>query len=119
MPQVIDVTKRIERLLEQIERTTGQKPVSEARRDSLRYIWLAPATVILVDSQSPSEPLLVTLGHISRDGLEFRSSRRIKVDQKVLVSLETDEGELQIPATVVHSTESVSGFLVGVAFDLD
>ena len=117
MQQVTEVTKHIERLLEQIERTTGQKPVSEARRDSLRYIWLAPATVILVDSQSPSEPLLVTLGHISRDGLEFRSSRRIKVDQKVLVGVYTDEGELQIPATVVHSTESGVRFIVGVKFD--
>ncbi len=117
MPQVAEVTKHIERLLEQIERTTGQKPVPDARRASFRYIWLAPATVKLVDSQSPSEPLLVTLGHISRDGLEFRSSRRLKVDQKVLVGLETDEGELQIPATVAHSTESGVRFVVGVRFD--
>ncbi len=118
MPQVAELTKHIERLLEQIERTTGQKAVSEARRASFRYIWLAPATVKLVDSQSPSEPLLVTLGHISRDGLGFRSSRRLQPDQKVLVTLETDEGELQIPATVVHSSESVTGFVVGVRFDL-
>ena len=72
----------------------------------------------LVGSQSPSELLLVTLGQISRDGLEFRSSQRLKVDQKVLVGLETDEGELQVPATVVHSTESGVRFIVGVRFDL-
>ena len=69
----------------------------------------------LVGSQSPSELLLVTLGQIS---LEFRSSQRLKVDQKVLVGLETDEGELQVPATVVHSTESGVRFIVGVRFDL-
>ena len=117
MSQVAELTKHIERLLEEIERTTEQTAVSEARRASFRYIWLAPITVKLVDSQSPSEPLLVTLGRISRYGLDFRSSQRLEVDQKVLVGLDTDEGELQIPSTVVHSSESVAGFTVGVKFD--
>ncbi len=119
MPQVAEVTKHIERLLEQIECATGQKPAPEAKRASFRYIWPAHATVELVDPDNSSEPVFVTLGHISRDGLGFRSSRRLKVDQKVLVTLETDEGELQIPATVAHSTGSVAGFVVGVKFDLE
>jgi len=76
-----------------------------------------PASNSLAPDDS-SEPLFVTLGHISRDGLDFRSSRRLQPGQKVLVTLETDEGELQIPATVVHSTESVVRFVVGVKFDL-
>ena len=117
MSQVADLTKHIERLLEEIERTTEQTPVSEARRASFRYIWLAPITVKLVDSQSPSEPLLLTAERISRHGLDFRSSRRLNVGQKVLVSLDTGEGELQIPATVVHSIESGVRFIVGVKFD--
>ena len=118
MPKVTEVRKRINRLLEQIERTTGQKPQPDARRASFRYAWPAHATVELVDPDNSSEPLFVTLGHISRDGLDFRSSRKLQSDQKVLVTLETDEGELQIPATVVHSTESVVRFVVGVKFDL-
>ncbi len=117
MPDVAELAKHIERLLEEIERTTGQTPVSEAKRGSFRYVRLAPATIKLVDSQSPSEPLLVTVANISRDGLDFRSSRRFQLQEKVLISLETDEGELQIPATVVHSTESGVRFVVGVRFD--
>jgi hypothetical protein len=118
MPKMTELRKRVNRLLEQIERTTGQKPQPDARRASFRYAWPARATVELVVRDNSSEPLFVTLGHISRDGLDFRSSRRFQPGQKVLVTLETDEGELQIPATVVHSTESVVRFVVGVKFDL-
>ena len=118
MPRVAELTKHIEHLLEQIERSTNQEPQPDARHASFRYAWPAHATVELVDADNSSEPLSVTLEHISRDGLDFRSSRSFQPDQKVLISLETDEGELQIAATVVHSTESVEKFVVGVKFDL-
>ena len=117
MPKVTELKKHINRLLEQIELSTNQKPGPDARRASFRYTWPAHASVKLVGPDDSSEPLFVTLGHISRDGLDFRSSRRLQPDQKVLVTVETDEGELQIPATVVHSTESVVGFVVAVKFD--
>ncbi len=117
MTKVTEVKKHIDRLLEQIELSTNQKPGPDARRASFRYAWPAHASVKLVGPDDSSEPLFVTLGHISRDGLEFRSSRRLQRDQKVLVTVETDEGELQIPATTVHSTESIIGFVVGVKFD--
>ena len=119
MPQVAELTKQIERLLEEIERTTEQTPVSDTRRASFRYVWPGHATVEFVDPDNVSEPLLVTVGHISRDGLDFRSQRRFQVDQKVLITLETNEGQLQIPATVVYSTQSVVKFATGVMFDLE
>ena len=118
MPGVTEVRERITRFVEQIERATNQEPGPDARRASFRYAWPAHATVQLVGPNEPSEPLFVTLGHISRDGLDFRCSRRLTLEQKLLVSVETDEGELQIAATVVHSTESVAGFVVGVRFGL-
>ena len=118
MSKVTEIKRHIDRLLEQIERSTNQESRPDARRASFRYAWPAHATVELVDPDNSSEPLFVTLGHISRDGLDFRSSRKLQPDQKVLITLETDEGELQIPATVVHSTESVVKFVVGVKFDL-
>jgi len=118
MPKVTEVRKHINRLLEQIERSTNQKPQPDARRASFRYAWPAQATVEPVEPDNSSEPLFVTLGHISRDALDFRSSRRLQREQKVLLTLETVEGKLQIPATVVHSTESVVRFVVGVKFDL-
>ena len=117
MPKVAEVRKDIERLLEHIELSTGQKPASEYRRASWRYKWTAPATVKLMDSNDSSEPLYVTTRTIFAHGLDFRSPRMFERDCKVLITIETDEGELQIPATVVHYTESVGMPIVGVIFD--
>ena len=119
MSQVAELTKQIERLLEEIERTTEQAPVSDARRVSFRHVWPGHATVEFVGADNLSEPLFVTVGHISSDNLDFRSSRELEPGEKVLVTLETDQGQLQIPATVSHSTGSVAGFTVGVNFDLE
>ena len=112
------VKERITRLLEQIKGSTNQEPQSDARRTSFRYAWPGHATVELVETDNASEPLLVTVGHISRDGLEFRSPGKLEPDRKVLVTLETDEGQLQIPAIVVHSTESVGRPIIAVKFNL-
>ena len=117
MPKVAEVTKSIERLLAQIELSTGQKPASEYRRVPWRYRWVTPATVEVVDSKGPAELLYITTRSISTEGLDFRSSRILELGCKVLITLETDEGQIQIPAIVKHSTESVGMPIVGVAFD--
>ena len=119
MLSTVELRESIIRLLEQIERTTGQKPQPDARRASFRYAWPVQATIELVDADDSSEPLFVTVGHISRDGSDFRSSRELEPDEKVLVTLETDQGQLQIPATVVHSTQSIVKFVIGVKFNLE
>jgi len=118
-PQVAEVTKSIERLLEQIQRSTGQTPEAEAKRATWRYKWAAPATVEFVDPKDSSGPVCITTRTISAQGLDFCSPNRPKPGCKVLINLETDEGELQIPATVVYCTESVGMPSVGVRFDLD
>ena len=112
------VKERITRLLEQIKGSTNQKPQLDTRRTSFRYAWPGHATVEFVETDNPSEPLLVTVGHISRGGVDFRSSRKLESEQEVLITLETDQGQLQIPATVMHTTESVLKFVIGVKFDL-
>ena len=119
MPKVAEGRKDIEHLLEQIELSTGQEQVSTAKRATWRYAWTVPARVELVDSRDSSEPLYITTRSISAEGLDFRSPRALERDCKVLIILETDEGELQIPATVMHSTESVGMPITGVHFDLD
>ena len=117
MPNVIEVKKDIERLSAQIELSSGQKPASEYRRAPWRHKWTAPATVEPISLNDSSEPLYVTICTISAHGLDFRSPRMFERGCKVLITLETDKGELQIPATVIHSTESVGMPIVGVSFD--
>ena len=116
MPSTIEMTESIERLLEQIKGSTEQTPEPDDKRASCRYEWAAPATVELVDSP---EPLFITTQNISAQGLGFRSPRTFEPGSKVIITLESDEGDLRIPATVIHSRESVGMPIVGVAFDLD
>ena len=117
MPNVADVKKDIERLLAQIERSSGQKQLSDARRAAWRYMWTVCGTVKVVESNGPSKQLYITTRGISSEGLDFRSPRILELGCKVLITLETDQGQMQIPATVIHSTESVGMPIVGVVFD--
>jgi len=50
--------------------------------------------------------------------LDFHSPRMLKRGSKILINLQSEEGELQIPATVIHSTESVGMPITRVIFDL-
>ena len=113
--------KCLNRLLGQIKLAAGQEEVEvpEAKRACWRYTWVAPGTVEFVDSKDSFEPLYITTSTISAQSLSFRSPRTFERGCKVLINLETDEGELKIPATVMHSTESVGMPIVGVTFDLD
>jgi len=113
-----ELKERINRLLEQTELATGQEPLSEARRASWRYTLLAPATVEFVDPVDSPKLLYVTTRTITAHSLDFRSPSVLERGQKLLITLDTDEGQLRIPATVVHSTESVGMPIVGVEFDL-
>ena len=121
MINVLEVKKRRNRLLGQIKLAAGQKEVEvpEAKRACWRYRWVVPGTIVFVDSKDSSRLLFITTSTISAEGLDFRSPRILEPGCKVLITLETDEGQMQIPATVTHSTESVGMPIVGVAFDLD
>ena len=114
-----EIKESIKRLLEQIERSTKQRNLDDARRTSWRYMWAAAGTVELIDSKDSAKPLYITTHCISAESLDFHSPRTLERGCKVLINLETDEGQLQIPATVVHCTPSVGKPLVGVNFDLD
>ncbi len=120
MPSAIEVRNRVQFLLEQIELSTGRKEteIPGAKRSSWRRMWVSPATIEFVDSKDSSEPVYITTRSISAHGVDFRSSRMPKPGCKLLMSLETDHGELQIPATVMHSTQSVGMPITGVRFDL-
>ena len=118
MPKVAETGKTIQRLLGQIRVSTRQAEVSDARRRSWRYVWAAPGTVKLADSRDPSKPRFITTHNISAQGMGFGSLHVLEPGCKVLITLPIGEDELQIPATVVHCTESVGGFIVGVSFDL-
>ncbi|NIA08097.1 MAG: hypothetical protein GWP14_10780 [Actinobacteria bacterium] len=111
----------LEKLLEHIKQSTNQEPLDEARRSIWRYSWPVPATVEPIDadgSEKSSEPIYVTIHYISAESVDFYSPRELEIDSKVVITLETKEGPLSIPATVLHSISSVGKPLVAVDFDL-
>ncbi len=120
MPSAIEVRNLVQSLLGHIKNCTGLKEKSEWRRASFRFIWSAPAKVDLFDHNDFSDPLYVRTGTVSAHGMDFLSPRGLKRGQRVLITLEADNGEVQIPATVVHSTDWFGcKEKVGVKFDLE
>ena len=119
MSNAEEIKKRLGRLLKQIEFSTGQKQIPDTKRTPWRYTWVVPATAEFADPKNSSEPLYITTRTISAEGLDFHSPRALERGSKILIKLETEEGELQVPATVIHSTPSVGMPLVGVTFDLE
>ena len=117
MPTVAELTKSIERLLEQIRSATGQEQGPLAKRAIWRHKWATAATLQVLDSEDSSEPLYVTTRTICAEGLDCYAAHKLERGCKVLINLGTDEGELQIPATVKHSIDSVGMPIVGVTFD--
>lgn len=118
MYQVTDVRGRLEELLKKIELCTGQEQLADGRRTVWRYEWTASATVRCLEPDGPSEPLYVTTSHISPIGLNFRCSHAIQPGQKVIITLDTEDGDLEMPGRVMHSTGSVGRNIIGVKFEL-
>ena len=119
MNQVADIRNWLVRLLKSIEFATGQKQIPDGRRCTWRYEWNSGATVRYMNSYGSFEELHVLTSHISPLGLDFLCSGELESGQKVVISLDTEDGGLEIPATVLHCTTSVGRNIIGVNFDLD
>ena len=119
MPTETQLNDRLQRLLRNIKFFTGQREKSEWRRGNYRFIWQLPAQVELLDSNEISDPIDAWTGTISASGIDLLSRRSLKRGQKVLITIEADDGHVQIRGTVVHSTDLFSKDKVGVKFDLE
>ena len=119
MYQVTDVRTRLAGLLKKIELCMGQEQLTDGRRSAWRYEWTASATVRCLEPGEPSEPLYVTTSHISPIGVNFRCSHAFEAGQKVMITLDTEDGDLEMPGRVMHSTCSVGRNVIGVKFDLE
>ena len=122
MNNIEQIKADLEKLLEHIERSTNQEPVDEVRRNIWRYSWPVPATVELIKAEGTeesSDPLYVTVHNISRESMDFYSPHELEMDTRVVITLDTEDGQLSIPATVLNSISSVGKPLVSVTFDLD
>ena len=119
MTSTIELKDQLERLIRHIKFYAGQEEKSEWRRDSYRFILRVPAQVEILDSDGVAEPADVWTGTISKSGIDFLSPRKLKRGQKVLITFDAHNGQVQVLGTVVHSTDMFSRDKVGVKFELE
>jgi len=112
----VETQSQMKRLVDQLQSGSGQAKGSEWRRTEWRLSIAIPGAVGADGAQT--EPLYVTTRDISVGGTGFLSFHPLKLNLKVVVLLDTELGEIEIPATVVHCTGSVGAYKIGVRFDL-
>ena len=95
-------------------RRYGREDVYAGKRQHVRVTWEAPVTVVVYDGRQAGETDHATTRDISSGGLGLRCRRPLAVHSLVAVVSEID-GQC-VHATVMHCTETLGGFLVGVEF---
>lgn len=92
---------------------------AEASKDVYALMGQARLTGVLsFPIPSLTKPVFITIRDLSAGGSEFLSPHALVEGQKVNVTLELENDDVEIPATVVHCTGTIGMFKVGVKFDL-
>ena len=116
---VVKTREQMARFIEQIRCEISPLERSDGRRAHWRFAYAIPAAVELEDPPVLGEPIYITTRDISVDGLGFVSHYNLRPGQKVLICVDANGSQLEVPATVMHSTISVGMYKVGVEFDFD
>lgn len=110
---------QMKQFVKQLRKSAGQIEKPDGRRASWRLAHAVPGVVEVDEPLALSEPIYIVTRDISVDGLGFMSHQKLRPGQKLLITIETDAGELEIPTVVVHATASVGMFKIGVKFDFE
>jgi len=121
MPATMSTREKINRVVDQIKRSTGQEEADAARRANWRFLSFLLTKIELEDEDQPdnAEPLYVSTYNISTTGLGFFSRAEYEPGRKMRITLEIDDEKVEVSATVVHSTRALGMYKTGVKFDLE
>lgn len=115
---VVETKGQMRKLMDQLWDVYPQSIFPEHRRSQFRLVMALPARVEVVETKSTQDPIYVTTCDVSADGAGFLSPRGLKPNQKIMLNIETDIGEVEIYGTVIHCTGTVGMNKIGVKFDL-
>ena len=115
---VVKTHKHMSAVIARIQQTTHQRKHSDTRRHQWRLRFGTPGTATADDGSVSAESIYISTQDISASGLGFIANRDLKPGQTLLVTIETDFGDIEIPCTVMHSTVTIGGHKVGVQFHL-
>ncbi len=113
----IETTSQMQKFIDELYALTNQKGASEIKRKQWRLVYVTDGKVN-VDSQKCCEPIYITTKDISVSGLGFMTKQKFQRDQKLIIRIETDSGEVELEGNVVHCTPSVGMYKVGVKLKL-
>jgi len=120
-PVVVKTRDQMARFVEQIEHQTSQEQRPDYRRGLWRLLYIAPGTVELEEPLSSGEAIYMTSRDISVEGMGFVSHSSFKKGQRIVITLDTPEGQLEIRGSVMHSkpTISMGTYVTGVKFEYE
>ncbi|MCP4590944.1 MAG: PilZ domain-containing protein [bacterium] len=95
-------------------RQTGQGDTYAGKRRYPRYTWTVPVVIEVLDGELAGESDYASSRDISEGGLGIRLRRRIP--DRSMVRVTTDEYGPGIHARVMHCTETLGGFILGLEF---
>jgi c-di-GMP-binding flagellar brake protein YcgR len=115
---VVETKSHMVRLVEQLRASTAQEDRQEGRRKNWRLVFATPGSLEVDGEAKSSEPIYITTRDISSGGLGFLCRRPLEIGRKLVLYIETDNGEVEVAGTVRHCTATVGMYKIGVEFDL-
>lgn len=116
---VVKTREQMEYVIEQIKQTTESSDIPDKRRANWRLMYGMQGTVMEEDQVNGTDPIYVTTRDISVEGLGFLTSHKLERGQHLVITIDTEFGDLEVTGQVVHSTRTIGGFKVGVRFDIE
>ena len=95
-------------------RLRGEEDVYAGKRRRPRVTWQVPVTVEILDGVRANQSDYATSKDVSAGGMGLRCRRAIEA--RTLVRVVTDEDGRFVHARVMHCTETIGGFFIGVEF---
>jgi hypothetical protein len=104
--------------MEQIREWAAATEDEAGRRAKVRYDY-GTCGRLISEEESASDPVYITINDVSAGGVGFFASHQVEKGSRILITLETDFGDLEISGVVAHCTPTVGGYRAGVSFELD
>lgn len=100
-----------------IDRLTGGS-VRSAANEQKRNQWRMQYITMGEAHKNFTEHIYISTRDISIDGLGFESKKKLQPGDELTINITTDDDEFAVCAVVVHCTQSIGTYKVGVRFSL-
>lgn len=94
-------------------RLVGEEDVFAGKRRHPRVTWTVPVTLAVLDGPEAGTRQYAHTKDISEGGLGLRARRPIPLGSTVWVG--PDDSAMGVHARVMHCTETVGGFVIGIS----